>query len=78
MIKRTTQTIETQTKNQRSVFLTVLLDTVGAILLENVLSSKGAIWPGDGVNRAGIGMNLNSKVYIDKTICQTRRGIGPT
>ena len=78
MIKRTTQTIETQTKNQRSVFLPVLLDTVGAILLENVLSSKGAIWPGDWVNRAGVGMNLNSKVYIDKTICQTRWGIGPT
>ena len=78
MIKRTTQTTETQTKNRQSVFLTILSDTVGAILIGNLLSRKGAIRPGDGVNRAGIGMNLNSKMYIGKTIWDEGWRMGPT
>ena len=42
MIKGATEPIEKETKEQRSGFLEMLLDTLGAILLGSMLVSKGA------------------------------------
>ena len=53
LIKDVTQTIEIETKEQRGGFLSMLLGTLGAGLLRNLLSGKSMIRAGVGVGRAG-------------------------
>ena len=63
MLKRVTKTIENETKEQRGRFLGMLLGTLGASLLGNLLTGgKGIMRAGDGIVRAGEGSkkkNLN-------------------
>ena len=40
------ETIQNKTKEQKGIFVIMLLDTLSAVLLENILESKG-------INRAG-------------------------
>ena len=49
------KTIENETKEQRERFLSMLLGTLGASLLGNLLTGKGIMRAGDGIVRAGIG-----------------------
>ena len=44
---------ENKAKEEKSEFLGILLGTLGAILLGNMLSGKGLIRAGDGSIRAG-------------------------
>ena len=62
LLKGVSKTIENETKEQRGRFLSMLLGTLGASLLGNLLTRKGIIRAGDRILRAGIGSkkkNLN-------------------
>ena len=63
LLKGVTKTIENETKEQRGGFLSILLGTLGASLLGNLLTGgKGIVRAGEGVIRAGEGVKkkLNS------------------
>ena len=56
LLKGVSKTIENETKEQRGGFLSMLLGTLGASLLGNLLSGgKGIMTAGDGIVRAGEG-----------------------
>ena len=57
LLKGETKTIENETKEQRRGFLSMLLGTLGASLLGNLLTGgKGIMRAGDGIVRAGNGI----------------------
>ena len=60
LLKGVTKTIENETKEQKGGFLSMLLGTLGASLLGNLLTGKGIIRAGDGIVRAGSGSKKNS------------------
>ena len=63
LLKGVTKTIENETKEQRGRFLSMLLGTLGASLLGNLLTGgKGIVRAGEGVLRAseGVKKKLNS------------------
>ena len=68
LLKGVTKTIEDETKEQKGGFLSMLLRTLGATLLGNLLSGKGIVRAGSGNNkgkgivRAGYGNQLKNKV----------------
>ena len=56
LLKGVTKTIKNETKEQRGGFLSVLLGTLGASLLGNILTGgKGMMRAGEGIVRAGEG-----------------------
>ena len=56
LLKGVSKTIENETKEQRGRFLSMLLGTLGASLLGNLLTGgKGIMRAGDGIVRAGEG-----------------------
>ena len=55
LLKGVTKTIENEAKEQRGGFLSMLLGTLGASLLGNLLSGKGMMRAGEGIVRAGEG-----------------------
>ena len=63
LLKAVTKTIKNETKEQKGGFLSMLLGTLGASLLGNLLSGKGILRVGSGNNkgkgilRAGSGNN---------------------
>ena len=60
LLKRVTKTIEKETKKQREGFLSMLLGTLGAGLLGNLLTGrKGIVSAGEGVIRASEGVKKN-------------------
>ena len=54
LLKRVTETVQNEVKQQKGGFLSMLLGTLGASLLENLLTGKGAIAlsQGRGIYRA--------------------------
>ena len=68
MLKGVTKTIKDETKKQKGGFLSMLLGTLGATLLGNLLSGKGIVRAGSGNNkgkgivRAGSGNNKGKGV----------------
>ena len=65
LLKGVTNTIKNETKEQKGGFLRMLLETLGATLLGNLLSGKGIVRAGSGNNkgkgivRAGSGKQLD-------------------
>ena len=59
LLKGVTKTIENETKEQRGGFFGMLLGTLGASLLGNLLSGKGLARAGEGIVRAGEGVKKN-------------------
>ena len=61
MLKEVTKTIKNETKEQKKVILSMLLDTLGANLLEDMLAGKGILRADSGnkkvkgIVRAGYG-----------------------
>ena len=55
LLKGVTKTIKNQTKEQKGGFLSVLLSTLGASLLGNLLSEKEIVRAGSG-NKKGKGI----------------------
>ena len=55
LLKGVSETIQHKAKEQRGGFLSMLLGTLGASLLGDILSGKGVIRAGEGTIRAGYG-----------------------
>ena len=55
LLKRVTDTIKNETKEQKGGFLSILLGTLGASLLGNLLSGKG-------IARAGYGDHSQNRM----------------
>ena len=55
LFKGVSETIQHEAKEQRGGFLSMLLGTLGASLLGDILSGKGVIRAGEGTIRAGYG-----------------------
>ena len=55
MLKEVTKAIKNETKKQKGLFLSMLLGTLVASLLENLLAGKGIVRAGSG-NKKGKGI----------------------
>ena len=65
LLKGVSKTIENETKEQRGRFLSMLLGTLGASLLGNLLTGgKGIMRAGDGIVREGSGSKKKTKFTI--------------
>ena len=75
LLKGVTKTIENETKEQKGGFLSMLLGTLGASLLGNLLTGKGIERAGSGNNkgkgieRAGSGNNKRKGVVRARYGC---------
>ena len=58
LLKGVTKTIKNETKKQKGGFLSLLLRTLGASLLGNLLSGKGTVRAGEGMLKAGYGSSI--------------------
>ena len=67
LLKGVSETIQNEAKEQRGGFLSMLLDTLGASLLGDILSKglsgKGVIRAGEGAIRAGYGSKRSLKFF---------------
>ena len=63
LLKGVSNTIESETKEQRGGFLSMLLGTLGASLLRNLLTGKGIMTMGDGKVLAGSGSKKKKILY---------------
>ena len=57
-MKGVAKTIKNETKKQKGGFLSMLLGTLGASLLGNLLSGKGTARAGEGIVRAVMALQL--------------------
>ena len=65
LLKGVSKTIENETTEQRGGFLSMLLGTLGASLLGNLLTGgKGIVRAGDGIVRAGEGSKKKPKFAV--------------
>ena len=64
LLKGVTKTIENETKEQRGGFLSMLIGTLGASFLGNILSGKGLVRAGKGIVRAGEGVKKTRKFSL--------------
>ena len=62
LLKGVTKTIKNKTKEQKRGFLSMLLGTLGASLLGNLLSGKGALRAGEEIVRACYGSSIKKKL----------------
>ena len=60
LLKGVSETIKNEAKEQKGVFLSMLLSTLGASLLGNMLAGKGVIRAGEGTIRTGYGSKRSS------------------
>ena len=63
-LKGVSKTIENEIKEQRGGFLSMLLGTLGASLLDNLLTGTGIMTAGNGIVRAGEGSKKKTKFAI--------------
>ena len=56
LLKGVTETVQNEVKEQKGGFLSMLLGTLGASLLGNLLTRKGVNKKGNRINRAGEGI----------------------
>ena len=68
LLKGVSKTIENETKEQRGGFLSMLLGTLGASLLGNLLLGKGIMRAGEGIVRAAEGNRSKKKPKFTVTI----------
>ena len=74
LLKRVTKTIKNETKEQKGGFLSMLLGTLGATILGNLLTGKGIIRAGLG-NKKGKGIvRAGSRNRKGKGIARTGNG----
>ena len=57
LLKGITESVQNEIKEQKGGFLSILLGTLDASLLGNLLTGKGAFHAGKGVNKKGKGMH---------------------
>ena len=58
LLKGVTETIKNETKEQKGGFLRMLLGTLGASLLGNLLTRKGFVRAGEGTIRASYSSSI--------------------
>ena len=63
LLKGVSETIQNEAKEQKGGFLSMLLGTLGASLLGNILAGKGMNRAGEGFLRAGQGSSIKSKDF---------------
>ena len=68
LLKGVSETIQHEAKEQRGGFLSMLLGTLGASLLGDILSGKGVIRAGEGTITAGYGSKRPSLKSFDSSI----------
>ena len=56
LLKGVTESVKNEVKEQKAGFLSMLLGTLGASLLGNLLTGKGVNKKGKGIHRAGEGI----------------------
>ena len=56
LLKGVTESVRNEVKEQKAGFLSMLLGTLDAILLGNLLTGKGVNKKGKGIHRAGEGI----------------------
>ena len=56
LLKGVTESVQNEVKEQKGGFLSMLLGTLGASLLGNLLTGKGVNKKGKGIHRAGEGI----------------------
>ena len=61
LLKGVAQTIKNERKEQKEGFLSMLLGTLGASSLGNLLTGKGAIRAGEAIVRAGYGSSIKKE-----------------
>ena len=59
LLKRVTESVQTEVTEQKGGFLSMLPGTLGASLLGNLLTGKGIHRAGEGIVRAGEGNNMD-------------------
>ena len=59
LLKGVTELVQNEIKEQKGGFLSMLLGTLGASLLGNLLTGKGINRGGEGIVRAGEGNNMD-------------------
>ena len=68
LLEGVSETIKNEAKEQKGGFLSMLLGTLGASLLGNMLSGKGVIRAGEWTARVGYRSKKSSlKVFFDST-----------
>ena len=67
LLRGVTKTVENEVKEQKGGFLSMLLGTLGASLLGNLLTGKGINRAGERIVRAGYGRPSSSALRNDKT-----------
>ena len=65
LLKWITEPVQNEIKEQKGGFLSMLLGTLGASLLGNLLTDKGVNKKGKGIHRAGEGIVRASKGNMD-------------
>ena len=61
LLKEVSETIQIEAKEQKGGFLGMLLGSLGASLLDNILVGKGINRAGEGIIRAGYGSKRSVK-----------------
>ena len=61
ILKGDTKTVQNEIKQQKEWFLSMLLSTLGASLLGNILAGRGINRPGEGIVWAGYGNKKGEK-----------------
>ena len=64
LLKGVNETIKNKTKEQKGGFLKMLLGTLGASLLGNLLTGRGFVRAGEGTKRTGYGSSKKKNVVI--------------
>ena len=59
LLKGVTETVQNEVKEQKGGFFSMLLGTLGASLLGNLLTRRGTKRAGEGVLRAGYGSKMD-------------------
>ena len=59
LLKGVTESVQNEVKEKKEGFLSMLLGTLGANLLGNLLTGKGAFHAGKGIHRVGKGKGIN-------------------
>ena len=65
LLKEITESIQNEIKEQKGGLLSMLLGTLTASLLGNLLTGKGVNKKGKGLNRAGEGIVRAGESYMD-------------
>ena len=63
LLEGVSKTIKNEAKYQKGGFLSMLLGSLGAILLGNMLAGEGVIRAGEGTARVGYGCSKNFKNF---------------